>query len=113
MDIIFKSRKLEKELNSEIYILKRYGTVCGKKIKLAMTALRAAPSLQTFFPPYSKPYRCHELLGDRKGQISIDAQHPYRVLFEANHNPLPTLDAGGLDWSKVTSIRILSITDTH
>lgn len=113
MDITFKSKKLEKQLNSSTEIQKNYGTVRGKKLKMLLYSLRAAKNLYDFHPPYSKPYRCHELVGDRKGEISMDIEHPYRLLFTVNHNPLPTLDAGGLDWSKVTSIQILSITDTH
>lgn len=113
MNIIFKSKKLEKILNSDTEIQKHYGKICGKKLKILLYSLKAAPTLQEFYPPLSKPYRCHELLGKRKGEISMDVEHPYRLLFEVNDTPLPTLDAGGLDWSKVTSIRILSITDTH
>jgi proteic killer suppression protein len=57
--------------------------------------------------------RCHELTGDRAGQLSIDLDHPYRLIFSPNHDPIPERDAGGLDWSRVNAIRILEIADTH
>jgi len=57
--------------------------------------------------------RCHELTADRKGQISVDLQHPYRLLFIPANVPLPRKPDGGLDWSAVTEIEIIEITDTH
>jgi len=29
------------------------------------------------------------------------------------HDPIPTLPDGGLDWNKVTRIKILGVEDTH
>lgn len=113
MDIHFKSRKLEKQLNKEKEMLKAYGTTRSKFLKRVMVSLRAAPSLGMFAPPYSPPNRCHELTGNRKGTISIDLDGPYRLLFEPFNEPLPTLPDGGLDWNGVTVIRILGVEDTH
>ena len=64
-------------------------------------------------PPMSPPHRCHELTGNRKGQLSMDLDHPYRLLFQPNHDPLPVRKEGGLDWNLVTAIKILEIEDTH
>lgn len=57
--------------------------------------------------------RCHPLVGDRKGQISVDLKHPYRLLFIPANDPIPEKVDGGLDWSRVTEIEIIEITDTH
>ncbi len=57
--------------------------------------------------------RCHELTGDRGGQLSIDLDHPYRLIFIPDHDPIPTRTEGGLDWNRVTRILILEIADTH
>jgi proteic killer suppression protein len=51
--------------------------------------------------------------GKRKGQLSVDLDHPYRLIFVVNHDPVPVLPDGGLDWSKVTAIKILGVEDTH
>jgi hypothetical protein len=75
--------------------------------------LRAASSLRDLLPPYSGPGRCHELIGDRTGQLSLDLDHPCRLIFEPNHDPRPLCPEGGLDWSRVTSVRILGVEDTH
>lgn len=57
--------------------------------------------------------RCHELTGDREGQLSVDLDHPYRLLFEPADDPIPIKPDMGLDWTRVTAVRILEVTDTH
>jgi proteic killer suppression protein len=113
MDIQFAKKKLEKELNEERAMMKAHGAVRSKRLKIIMASLRAAPSLGVFAPPMSPPHRCHELTGNRKGQISMDLDHPYRLLFQPAHDPIPKRKEGGLDWSKVTAIKIIEIENTH
>ena len=43
----------------------------------------------------------------------MDLDHPYRLIFIPHHKPAPKLDDGGLNWSKITAIKILGIEDTH
>ena len=57
--------------------------------------------------------RCHELTGNREGQLSVDLKYPYRLIFEPADKPVPSKVDGGLDWGKVTTIRILEVEDTH
>lgn len=57
--------------------------------------------------------RCHELSGKRAGQLAVDLDHPRRLVFRPNHDPVPTKPDGGLDWSAVTSIVIVEIVDYH
>ena len=113
MDISFKNTKLMKEFNEEKRLKKAYGELQAKKIKIRLKALRAASTLYDFWPPYKGPERCHELTGERKGQLSIDLEHPYRLIFVPNHTPVPLKPDGGLDWKKVTEIMITGIEDTH
>jgi len=42
------------------------------------------------------PGRCHELHGNLDGVLSLDLEHPYRLLFEPTEPP-PRLPDGGLD----------------
>lgn len=56
---------------------------------------------------------CHELKGDRKGALSLDLGHPFRLIFKPDHDPVPRLADGGLDWIQVTAITIIGIEDTH
>jgi proteic killer suppression protein len=61
----------------------------------------------------SRPHRCHELTNNLKGKLSVDLDHPYRLLFRPTNVPLPMRAQGGLDWSQITSIEIVEIKDTH
>lgn len=113
MDIFFNTRKREKEFNEGAQLDRIHGAKRAKKIRLRMKALRAAETLYDLGPPYSKPERCHELKGNRRGQLSVDLDHPYRLIFTPAHDPVPTHEDGGLDWAQVTAIRILGVEDTH
>jgi len=43
----------------------------------------------------------------------VDLDHPYRLIFVPNYNSVPVLPDGGLDWLKITAIKILGVEDTH
>lgn len=94
-------------------MMQAHGAQRSRRLKNIMTSMRAAPSLATFAPPMSPPHRCHELTGNKKGQLSLDLDHPYRLIFRPDHDPLPLRDEGGLDWKAVTAVEILGIEDTH
>jgi len=87
-----------------------WGPERARRLKRRLDDLRAAPNLETM---RQLPGRCHELTGDRKGQITIDLDGPYRLIFEPAENPPPIKEAGGLDWEKVTAVLILAVEDTH
>ena len=114
MDILFNTTKLEKEFNEGPKLDKVHGSLRANKIRLRMKALRAAHSLMDFWPPKKGPERCHELTqGRRNGQLSVDLDHPYRLIFIPAHTPPPTKEDGGLDWSQVTAIVIQGVENTH
>lgn len=81
------------------------------KLKQRMMELAAANSLTDI--SRLPPARCHELTGNRNGQLSVDLEHPYRLLFIPAHSPIPQRKEGGLDWTAVSEIEIIAITDTH
>ncbi len=111
MVILFKTAKLEKEFNNENLLVKRFGTLRAKLLKRRLNELQAATSLDVLRSlPQS---RCHELKGNRKGQLSVDLDHPHRLIFELVDNPIPKKSDGGLDWNKVTKVRIIGVEDTH
>lgn len=113
MIISFKSRKLEKSFNEGRQLDAKHGALRARKIRLRMAELRAVECLADLGPPMSPPGRCHQLKGEKPIRLSVDLDHPYRLLFTPDHDPVPMLDDGGLDWSMVTAIKILSVEDTH
>jgi plasmid maintenance system killer protein len=111
MEITFKNKKLEKALSTSRDMVALHGARRAKLIQQRLSEIEAAPTLAMlrFLP---RP-RCHELKGNRKGQLSVDLDHPYRLLFTPDHDPLPQAPAGGLDWAAVTRVCIQEIVDTH
>ncbi len=109
MRIIFKTAKFEKLCSSASKAVKKYGDRNGKLLLRRIQELQAAPCLEDM---RNMPGRCHELTGDRKGQLSVDLEHPYRLLFEPEPPP-PLKPDGGLDWKQVRSLIICEVEDTH
>lgn len=111
MLILFNTAKLEKECNNENLMIRRFGPKRTKLLKRRLTELAAANSLEDLRNlPQS---RCHELKGNLKGYLSVDLDNPYRLMFEPANNPLFKKPDGGLDWKKITEIRIIGVEDTH
>lgn len=111
MKITYANNKLAKICNSAKELTRHYGSVCGKLIGKRLQQIDAASSLEVVRAiPQA---RCHELLGDRQGQLSVDIEHPKRLIFEPNHDPRPIKDDGGLDWTSVTDVIIIEIVDYH
>lgn len=113
MELRFAHGKLEKECNDMRLLQRRHGERRAKLLANRLAVLAAATSLADLWPPYRGPMRCHELTGDRAGQLSLDLDHPYRLLFCPDHTPPPQRPEGGLDWARVTRILILEVADTH
>lgn len=111
MDIIFKTKKLQKECNDQKRLVRTHGLRRAKLVRRRLDELRAASSLEDI-RRLPGP-RCHELKGNRSGQLSVDLDHPYRLVFKPANDPLPEKPDGGLDWGSVTTIEINAIEDTH
>jgi len=89
---------------------KTWGDRQAKVLRRRLDQLKAAENLSIM---RDLPGRCHELTADRAGQLSLDLVHPMRLIVEPAVEPRPYKDDGGLDWSRVESIRVLEIEDTH
>jgi len=91
-------------------MLQSFGTM-ARKVNQRLMDLSAAPNLSLLRT--LPALRCHELSGARKGALAVDVSGNYRLIFVPDHDPVPEKKEGGLDWSRVTQIRILSIEDYH
>jgi plasmid maintenance system killer protein len=111
LEIVFADNKLMKECNDWPLLLRRHGTRRAKLIRLRLDELRAADTLYDI--RYLPGPRCHELCGNLQGRLSLDLDHPYRLIFEPANDPVPRKIDGGLDWSRLTAVRILEVRDTH
>lgn len=106
MDIAFSSKKFEDTCNSEDARKKAYGKREGALLGQRLDDMKAARSLEDM---RHLPGRCHELKGDRKGQLGLDLVHPHRLIIVPANDPVPRKDDNGLDWTKVTAIKVIEI----
>ncbi len=110
MIILFEDVDFPEQCNND-KLLKRYqGELRAKKIRRRLDDLKAASTLSAM---KSLPGRCHELKGDHHGLLSLDLDHPWRLIFAPADVPPAIKNDGGLDWENVQVVKILRIEDTH
>ncbi len=109
MEVGFDDPRLEKLCRSEKELRKQFGVVRARKLEARIKSLTAAESLDEM---RQLPGRCHELTANLAGILSLDLDHPYRLLFRPKDATAPGA-GGGLDWKQVTSVVLMSVTDTH
>ena len=110
MNIKFENNNLEKYANSDRLGFKKLGEKRFKKFKQRLDQLKASKTLEDV---RFQPGRFHELTSDRKGQWACDLDHPYRLIFEPQENPIPTDDDGKYIWVEIKAVGIIEIDDYH
>lgn len=110
MKLSYKTNKLEKSFTTDKGLAKSYGTL-AKKIKQRRIQLESADNLEVI----SKlpALRLHQLIGKGKGTWSIDIHQNWRILFEIDQDPIPSLENGGVDLKAIKIICITSVEDPH
>jgi len=73
------SKDLGDEANDERLLRRRHDPQPARQLRQQLDDRRAAPALEV---RRNLPGRCHELRGDRAGQLAVDLVHPYRLIFE-------------------------------
>lgn len=94
MEISYKNKKLEKQLTDPREMSKSFGQL-ARKVNQRLKDLADADTLAIMrtIPAAN----CHELTGDRKGELAVDVSGNYRLIFEPNNKPLPKKNDGGLN----------------
>lgn len=110
MEISYKNRKLEKQLTDPREMAKSFGQL-ARKVNQRLKDLTDSDTLAIMRTISAA--RCHELTGDRKGELAVYVSGNYRMIFEPNHDPKPKKEDGGLNWEEVTKIQINEIEDYH
>lgn len=110
MEILFSTGDDPDDWNDMRRLMRRHNTQRAKLIRRRLDDLRAADTLQVM---RNLPGRCHELKGDRAGQLSLDLDGPYRLLFRPADEPPPAKPDGGMDWIQVRAVVVLGVVDTH
>jgi plasmid maintenance system killer protein len=111
VEVLFQDRKLEKVCRDEHRLNRKYGMECARFLEDRLDELRRAENLAAMREVPRA--RCHELKGNRAGTLAVDLRHPYRLIFEPVGDPIPRKADGGLDWTKVTIVRVLAVENYH
>ena len=110
MDIKFENNRLRKLANDVRKCKKELGERQATLFLRRLSDLRDAENLEDV---RHLPGRFHELKETRKGQWACDLDHPYRLLFEPQQNPIPTNVDGQYIWFQIIAIQIIEIVDYH
>jgi proteic killer suppression protein len=110
IDISWADHKLERTCADERTGRRRFGAERWKLLKRRLMSLDAAPTLADM---NGVPGKCHALRADRAGEFAVHLDGSYRLVFEVDHEPVPERTSGGIDETRVTSIRILEVVNYH
>ncbi|MEV0269624.1 type II toxin-antitoxin system RelE/ParE family toxin [Hamadaea sp. NPDC050747] len=110
IDVSWASGKLARSCSSDSLGKREFGEAQWQVIKRRLAVLRAAPTVADLV---AVPGRFHVLTGDRAGCFALDLRGPYRLIFSADHQPIPTLSDGGIDLSQVNKVMIEEVVNYH
>ncbi len=98
MDIVYRTRRLERVCTDYSVAKKTYGERMAVMIHRRIDEMTAAVSIEEMVK--TGIGRCHHLSNNRKGQYAVDLVHPYRLIIE---------ESDGM----VHIAKIIEITDYH
>lgn len=110
MEVLFTDRRLRDRLSTRTHLVKKYGDVVAKRVTQRLQELRSAETLADM---RNLPGKCHELTGDRTGELAVNLDAQHRLIFRPAENPAPQKPDGGLDWDAVTDVVVTEIVDYH
>ena len=110
MVVWFEDQKLNELCCNQRNLQKKYGQKQAKKITRRLAELSGAKTLEDM---RFAPGNCHELKGNRQGQLAVELSDGYRLVFVPHHDPVPKKSDGGIDWHIVTELLIKEIVNYH
>ena len=108
MEIAFGSGELEKLYTSAKYANRKLGPMSARKLRSRLADIAAAHDVTELVAG-----RPHPLKGGRFGEFSLRLHGGHRLVFGPDHDQLPSHAEGGIDWRRVTAVRIVEIGDYH
>jgi proteic killer suppression protein len=110
VELTFTDKKLEELAADYKKCRQKMGEKRAKLFVIRLNALRDATTLEDV---RNLPGNFHELTGNRKEQWGCDLDHPYRLVFTPNENPIPTNVHGQYIWLNISVIEVIEIVDYH
>jgi len=108
LELAFAKKSLRQLCESEAKAKRDLGVRMAEKLTRRLADLRAATCVKDLVAG-----RPRELDGARHRHIAVELCNGARIVFCANHNAIPMLESGGVDWSRVSRVKILRIESDH
>jgi len=108
VEISYGNRRLEELCKKEAVARRRLGPAGAKKLRTRLNSLAAASNVRELWGG-----RPHTLRGNLEGQFALDLAGGHRLIFRPNHDPVPRMETGDVDWSSVEKVTITDIGDYH
>lgn len=108
LELAFAEKQLRNLCENEAIARRKLGTEVAEKLKRRLADLRAATCVKDLVA--GKP---RELEGGCQPQIVVDLCSGHCFVFCANHNTVPLLESGAVDWARVSRVKILRIESNH
>jgi proteic killer suppression protein len=110
MEIDFANNRIRRICSNLQEMRRNFGDVRAKNLITRLDQLEAVSDLAKL---RNAAGDWHELTQNRKGQIAANIGHPYRLILMPTLYPPPKKPDGGLDWTQITTVTIIEITDYH
>src|SRR5437016_1229791 len=109
VELTFATARLQRLFESQRELRRTHGDKCAKKLMTRLADLRAASTLAEF---RRLPGRCHELHGNRRGQLALELEGGKRLIFSPSESNIHRAGRG-LDWALVEAVCVLEVVDYH
>jgi plasmid maintenance system killer protein len=100
LQLSFAKKSLRHICENSTEANRKLGADIAKEFRRRLADLRAATSVEDLLVGAPREF---------EDKIAIEVGASFQITFCANHNIVPRLESGAIDWSKVSRIKILTI----
>lgn len=108
MDVRFRNRKLRELCEIRMRAEHRLGPDSARKLRARVSDPEATACVAELHAG-----RPHSLTGTRRDQFPLDLGGGLRMVLSPDHEPSPRHADGGVDWYRITAVRIEAIENYH
>ena len=108
LELGFADKSLRQLCENEAVAKRILGVRVAEMLKRRLADLRAATCVEDLVAG-----RPRKLEGAHQRQIAVELCDSFHFVFCANHNAVPLLESGAIDWAKVSRVKILRIESHH
>jgi proteic killer suppression protein len=108
LEIAFATKKLRQLCENEEVARSSVGHAVAGRLKARLADLSAASCVKELVAG-----RPRQLTGRRPGCLAVKLTSGWRLVICANHNAVPEVDGGAIDWSRVNRVKVVDIENDH